>query len=341
MTRKPLALLTTTWPGGIRSPLPYAAPIENAGFEVVERGTPEANNLHQFLSMLRLGPRIRRYSLIVANEYSTALALGLLARAFRARARMIVLSLNLSRRPIRVPVPPLQNLLDRALQRFDAIVVHSSPEVSQFVKLHNLDPSRFQVVPWGYDLPPSKHRNRTDLPKPYVCVVGRNNRDFATVATGLAGTGVGGVFVGAPSDLESDDPEIRCLNNVPYDECIGIMADALANVIPLQDSSRGAGHITAVTGMLLAKPHIFSNVDTLSDYLRDGREGIAVPIGDASAIRSAVNQLVSNPELRKKMGHAGRKRALREMSHDMFLKRICSVILNSNGAGASASMARG
>ena len=334
-----MALLTTTWPGGIRSPLPYVTPIDNAGFEVVERGTSEANNLRQFLSMLLLGPRIRRYSLIVANEYSTALALGLLARVFRSRARMVVLSLNLSRRPITVPVPPLQRLLDRALQRFDAIVVHSSPEVSQFVKLHNLDPSAFHVVPWGYDLPPASYRHETDLPEHYVCVVGRNNRDFATVAKGLEGTGVGGVFVGAPSDLESDNPEIRCLNNIPFDECIGIMANALANVIPLQDSSRGAGHITAVTGMLLAKPHVFSNVGTLSEYLRDGREGIAVPIGDASAIRTAVKRLVSSPELAKKMGHAGRKRALREMSHETFLKRICSVILDGSGTSASASTA--
>jgi hypothetical protein len=193
---KPLALLTTTASDAHPSTqLPYAAAIEEAGYRVEQRTIREAGNARQFLSTLRIGSRIRRYGLIVANEYSTALALGLLATTFRATGRMVVLSLNLSRRPIRTAFSPLQRLVDRALGRFDTIVVHSSPEVDQFVHLHKLDRSRFHVVPWGFDLPAIEGPEMAGLPPRYVSVIGRNNRDFGTVETGLKGTGVVGVFV--------------------------------------------------------------------------------------------------------------------------------------------------
>ena len=331
MPRKPLALLTTTAPRGTVASLPYAAPLEQAGYTVEQRVIVESSSLRQLLYTLRIGARIRRYRLIVANEYSTAIGLGLLALLFRAKARMVVLSLNLSRRAFKFPFPPLQHLIDGALRRYDAIVVHSQPEVAGFVALHGLSASRFHVIPWGFDLPEFDREPLPGLPPRYICVIGRNNRDFATAAAALAGTGVGGVFVGAPKNFESGDPEIRCFESLPFEDCLRIMAGALANAILLKDETRGAGHITAVAGMLLERPHIFSAADTLSGYLLDGHHGIAVPLHDEVAVRNAIRRLASDPELAARLGKTGRKHALREMSHAVFMKRIAQVIL---GTGA-------
>ena len=49
---------------------------------------------------------------------------------------MVVVSLNLSRRPFKFGFRPLQKIVDRAFGRYDAIVVHSTPEVAGFVDLH-------------------------------------------------------------------------------------------------------------------------------------------------------------------------------------------------------------
>jgi glycosyltransferase involved in cell wall biosynthesis len=208
--------------------------------------------------------------------------------------------------------------------------VHSAPEIGGFVALHRLHPSRFRVVPWGFDLPPVDREPLPGLPPRYVCVIGRNNRDFAIAAASLAGTGVAGVFVGADESLESSDPDIHCFESLPFDDCLRIMAGALANVILVKDEARGAGHITAVAGMLLERPHIFSDVATLDGYLKDGRDGIAVPLHDAAAVHDAVRRLASDSALAKRMGRAGREHALRELSHAVFMDRIADVILGQN-----------
>ena len=305
-----------------------AAPlVEGGGYRVDQRLIPEANSLRQLLSTLRIGSAVRNYDLIVANEYSTAIGLGLLARFFRSRARMVVVGLNLSRRAFKTRIGPLQRIIDKALGRYDAIVVHSRPEVTNFVELHQLDRGRFRVIPWGFDLPAYDSATVTDLPARYVCVIGRNNRDFATVAEGLKGTGVAGVFVGAGASFQSTEPEIRCFESLPFEDCLKIMSGALANVILVKDSTRGAGHITAVAGMLLAKPHIFSDVETLSGYLKDGRYGIGIPLGDPAALNRAVTRLASDPALATKMGNAARDHALREMSNDKFMARIVEVMV--------------
>src|SRR6478672_9606687 len=139
----PSALLTTTAPSGTKPSLAYASLLEREGYRVDQVLIPEGSSVRQLLSTLSLGLRVRNYDLIVANEYSTAFGLGLLAVLCRAKARMVVVGLNLSRRPFKFAFQPLQKVVDRAFRRYDAIVVHSSPEVASFVELHKLDPSRF------------------------------------------------------------------------------------------------------------------------------------------------------------------------------------------------------
>jgi glycosyltransferase involved in cell wall biosynthesis len=334
MTPIPSALLTTTGPRGSEPSLAYAPLLEREGYRVDQVLIPEASSIRQLLSTLSLGPRVRNYDLIVANEYSTAIGLGLLANLFRARARMVVLSLNLSRRPFSIGATAIQRIFDRALRRYDAIVVHSSPEVASFVELHNLDPARFQVIPWGFDLPAFDRSQFPGLPPCYVCVIGRNNRDFESVEKALAGTGIAGVFVGAGQPHKSGDPQILSFQSLPSEDCLKIMSGALANVIAVQDSSRGAGHITAVSGMMLGKPHIFSDVETLREYLDDERDGIAVPLGDAAALGRAVRRLASDSALAARMGEQGRQHALLEMTHAKFMDRIVNVMLDRPaGAG--------
>ena len=67
MRRKPLALLTTTAPRGTAASLPYAAPLEAAGYLVQQRAIGEASSLRQLLATLRIGSGIRRYGLIGRN----------------------------------------------------------------------------------------------------------------------------------------------------------------------------------------------------------------------------------------------------------------------------------
>ncbi len=66
-------------------------------------------------------------------------------------------------------------------------------------------------------------------------------------------------------------PNVLVLKDRPMEECLNYIAGSFAHLVLVIDESRGAGHISAVSAMLLSKPQIFSDVAPLSDYLLDGR----------------------------------------------------------------------
>lgn len=55
-------------------------------------------------------------------------------------------------------------------------------------------------------------------------------------------------------------------------------------------------------------PVVATNIGGLPESVEDGKTGILVPPGDVDSLGKAIKYLVENPELRKEMGEAGRKR---------------------------------
>jgi D-inositol-3-phosphate glycosyltransferase len=66
--------------------------------------------------------------------------------------------------------------------------------------------------------------------------------------------------------------------------------------------------------MAHARPVVASAVGGLLDLVVDGETGIHVPPGDVPALRSALERLLDDPELRRQMGEAGRLRAAERFS---------------------------
>lgn len=63
----------------------------------------------------------------------------------------------------------------------------------------------------------------------------------------------------------------------------------------------------AVEAMAMKVPVIASRVGGLSETINDGKTGILVPPGDAESLSKAIRFLLENPEIRRKMGEAGRR----------------------------------
>jgi glycosyltransferase involved in cell wall biosynthesis len=91
---------------------------------------------------------------------------------------------------------------------------------------------------------------------------------------------------------------------------------------------------------------VASAVGGLLDLVADGETGIHVPHGDVPALRAALERLLSDPELRRRMGEAGRRRAAERFSWDAVTRATVGLYARyagknpaRGGSGASARRA--
>jgi len=96
---------------------------------------------------------------------------------------------------------------------------------------------------------------------------------------------------------------------VPHDEVAASFAAAAVAVVP----SRWAEPfgLVAVEAMAAATPVVVSDVGGLADIVVPGVTGLRVPPGDPVALAGALDRLLADPGLRRRMGDAGRARARR------------------------------
>lgn len=87
--------------------------------------------------------------------------------------------------------------------------------------------------------------------------------------------------------------------------------------------------IAVVEAALCGKPAVVTAASGLSEAIEDGRTGLAVAEGDASAVADALIRLLSDEPLRRRMGEAAQLRAINEQTwsrravqYDELLTRV-------------------
>jgi glycosyltransferase involved in cell wall biosynthesis len=174
--------------------------------------------------------------------------------------------------------------------------------------------------------------SKTKVPNtPYITMVGRNNRDIGTFCAAVERAGVCGVLITASymmdRSLSGEVSTVTLLTDRPMEECLNYVEGSFAHLVLVTDGERGAGHISAVSAMLLGKPQIFSDVSPLRDYLFDGVNGIAVPIADVDSVVVAIRRLHDDPALSERLGRNGRDFARQHLSHDASSTRTAEALL--------------
>jgi rhamnosyl/mannosyltransferase len=86
--------------------------------------------------------------------------------------------------------------------------------------------------------------------------------------------------------------------------------------------------------MACGKPVVCTELGTGTSFVNlNGITGLVVPPQDSAALAEAINCLLANPELRRRMGRAGRERAQQELSADVMVKRLIQLyqeVMSSN-----------
>ena len=220
-------------------------------------------------------------------------------------------------------------LLERMLARVATALVAVSPEVrDDLVALGVAPASKFAVVRLGIELDErvdyaEEERKATrrllGIP-PDAFVVGwigrmtavKRTEDIARTLQALVERGVDGYLclVGDGPDrtrLERRMHELgvakRCLF-VGYQENVARFYDAM-DVLLLTSVNEGTP-VSVIEALAAGRPVVATRVGGVSDVVRDGVDGFLAEVADVESLAARLAELAGDPELRARMGSAGR-----------------------------------
>jgi len=164
-----------------------------------------------------------------------------------------------------------------------------------------------RIVPGGVVFP--NEVGEPDEP-PHALFVGRLSGEKGILDFLEATEGVPRVIVG-DGPLRDRVPE--AVGFVPPAELGAYYERAAVVVCP---SHREGYGVVAREAMAYGRPVVACAVGGLDEAVEDGVTGILVPPRDPAALRSAIERLLNDPELRRRRGAAGRDMAREEFSWD-------------------------
>jgi glycosyltransferase involved in cell wall biosynthesis len=109
---------------------------------------------------------------------------------------------------------------------------------------------------------------------------------------------------------------VRFLGVIPRTELLGRLRQASLVVVP---SYMESCPYSLIEAMALGKPIVASSVPGIQDMVSDGETALLVPPGDPKALASAIQRIVDDPSLGRKLGSAAAEQATERFS----LARMC------------------
>jgi glycosyltransferase involved in cell wall biosynthesis len=83
--------------------------------------------------------------------------------------------------------------------------------------------------------------------------------------------------------------------------------------------------LAVVSAMAAGRPIICTRVEGTAELLHDGIDALLIRPGDAGELADKLSLLLSDPDLRRRLGQAARIRAERELSIEVFTQRCTEV----------------
>ena len=193
--------------------------------------------------------------------------------------------------------------LARSVLRRARLVVCASNALAQAAR--ELGAGEVRVIPSGVELP---ERVGEPAEPPEVLFVGRLSAEKGILELVQAADGMKLVVAG-DGPLRERVP--GALGFVPHHELGPLYERAAVVAVP---SHREGFGVACAEAMAAGRPVVASAVGGLLDLVVDGETGLLVPPRDVPALRAALERLLADEELRRKLGAAGRERAREHFS---------------------------
>jgi glycosyltransferase involved in cell wall biosynthesis len=297
----------------------------------------EISPLRDLLATLRLARLIRRERPQILHTHTAkAGTVGRVAAVIAGRARPPIVVHTFHGHVLRGYFGPLRSrvfsVLERRLARATTVLVAVGPQVrDDLVELGVATPERFAVVRLGIELEErvasvdgrAETRRYLGIPADRFAIgwVGRMTSVKRTddVLEGfrlLRDRGVEATLclVGDGPDrphLEQRAHELGIARDtlfLGYQEDVGPLYAAFdALVLP---SGNEGTPVSVIEALAAAKPVVATRVGGIPDVVRDGEDGFLVEIGATEELADRLARLAGDPELRERLGSAGRERVI-------------------------------
>jgi rhamnosyl/mannosyltransferase len=193
---------------------------------------------------------------------------------------------------------------------------------------------RVRVIPFGID--PAPWRRTSDPPaarEPFVFFAGRHvdYKGVDVLLRALAGTSARAVIAGDGPRRAAWEQLARELGvgarvtfpgEIPDAELRRLMQTCAAFVLPSVTRAEAFGYVqleAMAAGTAVVSTDVPSGVSWVN---QDGKTGLVVPAGDAAALRAAITRLISDVDLRARLGAAGRARVEAEFTLERLRERL-------------------
>jgi glycosyltransferase involved in cell wall biosynthesis len=194
----------------------------------------------------------------------------------------------------------------RILQRARLVIAPSTALADEARRLGARD---VRTIPSGVDLSAEVGE---EAEPPEILYAGRLSPEKGIQELVAAADGLPLVVVG-DGPLRKDVPE--ALGFVPHQELERLYGRAAVVACP---SRREGFGIVCAEAMAHGRPVVAGAVGGLLDLVVDEETGLLVPPRDVGALRSALRRLLDDPELRRRLGAAGRERIRQHFSWERF-----------------------
>ncbi len=164
---------------------------------------------------------------------------------------------------------------------------------------HELGAREVRVIPSAVELP---EQVGEPAEPPEVLYVGRLSPEKGILELVQAVEGMK-LAVAGDGPLRAQVP--GALGFVPHHELPPLYERAAVVAVP---SHREGFGVACAEAMAAGRPVVASAVGGLLDLVVDGETGLLVPPGNVGALRAALERLLDDVELRRRMGEAGRER---------------------------------
>jgi glycosyltransferase involved in cell wall biosynthesis len=193
--------------------------------------------------------------------------------------------------------------LARSVLRGARLVIAASTALAESASA--LGAREVRVIPSGIDLPPEVG---AEARPPEVLYAGRLSPEKGIEELVEAAAGMRLVVAG-DGPLRPRIP--GALGFVPNDELQRLYARAAVVACP---SRREGFGVACLEAMAHARPVVATAVGGLRDLVVDGETGLLVEPRDRKALRAALERLLADDDLRRRLGGAGRERAREHFS---------------------------